>query len=92
MEQLRSIKICNYGSFSGNILSEYSLYLKYNNIYSFAIILQYECLLLAECLDLITRVAIYTCRIQTALFEMEVACGAAVEAVEWPGIDGTVHC
>lgn len=31
-----------------------------------------------KCLALITKVAIYTCRIETAVFEVEVACGAAV--------------
>lgn len=38
------------------------------------------------------KVAIYACRIQTASFEMEVACAASVEAVERPGIYGTAHC
>lgn len=45
-----------------------------------------------KCLALIARVAVYTCRIQPAVFEMESALGAAVEAVEWPGIDGRAHC
>lgn len=35
---------------------------------------------IVKCLASITTVAVYTCGIQTAAFEMEVACGAAVEA------------
>lgn len=94
MEQLSSIKICNHGSFSGNILSEYSLYLKLQQYLLFCNTPSVEMSVVnsVKWLASITKLAVYTCRIQTAAFEMEVACGAVVEAVEWPGIDGTAHC
>lgn len=75
MEQLSSIKICNCGSFSGNTLSEYSLYLKLQQHLLFCSTPSVKMSVVSsvKCLASVTKLAVYTCKIQTAAFEMEVA-------------------